>query len=256
MKRVEISNLVIELTRRCNMSCSHCMRGDVQCIDIEDSYIENVFKRVDRIGELTLTGGEPSIVPEKIQSVIRLAKKHNVYIGSFYIATNAKEVSKDFIIAVMDLYVYCDYSEGCMLQYSNDKFHDEVDIENTLKLEAFKFASAKDRKNYPLAVEQLLNQGRAFYSWGAWKEVSIHSKDITDGVIDGTMYLNAVGNIVPECDLSFDSQDCEYLIICNVSKDDFDIIEAVYNYNDRIEKACEYNGVTEIEFYHLEDMVV
>jgi hypothetical protein len=254
MEKLFIENLVIEVTRRCNMSCSHCMRGDAQCIDIDSKYIDNLFSKIDRIGTITFTGGEPSIVPEKIREVLTIAQKYGIEIGSFYIATNCKEINKDFLVVLIDLYTYCEYKEGCMLQYSNDKFHDDIDTINIEKLKAFSFTSAKDNKKYPLDTEGLLNQGRAFYGWGAWREVIIYKKDICDNCIEGNLYLNAIGNILPECDLSFDSQDNEYLIICNVRDDDVDIIEAVKKYNARIDYVYECESTTELTYSMIEDM--
>ena len=230
-----------------------CLRGDIQNIDIEDTYIENVFKKVSSISELTITGGEPSIVPEKILSIVNLAKKHNVYIGSFYIATNAMEVNENFLMAVLKLYVYCDYKEGCSLQYSNDQFHNEIDNNNIELLKGLSFVSAKNHEDYPLKVEQLLNQGRTFYGWGAYKEVSIHKKDIEENRIEGMIYLNAIGNIIPECDLSYDSQDMECLIICSV-KDKFNLINSVKKYNERIEQVKEESLKTNLVYSDIEEM--
>lgn len=254
MEKLFIENLIIEVTRRCNMSCSHCLRGDAENIDINVKYIDNLFSKIDRIGIITFTGGEPSIVPQKIREVLEIAQKYDIEIGSFYIVTNCKEISKDFLVVLIDLYVYCEYKEYCMLQYSNDKFHDDIDINNIEKIKAFSFTSPKDSDNHPLAVENLLNQGRAFYEWGAWKQVRISKIDISDNEIEGRIYLNCEGNLIEPCDLSYDNQDCKYLIICSMKTKRFNLLKAIERYNDRIQKAYGYKGTTELYFENMEDM--
>lgn len=34
------NNVFIEVTRRCNMCCAHCLRGDAESIDIQEKYID------------------------------------------------------------------------------------------------------------------------------------------------------------------------------------------------------------------------
>lgn len=254
MEKLFIENLVIEVTRRCNMSCSHCMRGDAECIDIDSKYIDNLFSKIDRIGTITFTGGEPSIVPEKIREVLTIAQKYGIEIGSFYIATNCKEIKRDFLIVLIDLYAYCEYKEGCMLQYSNDKFHDDIDNSNIEKLKAFLFTSKKNKDEYPLKVENLLNQGRAFYGYGAWRQVIVYKIDIDENEIDNTVYLNCKGNLIQPCDLSYDNQDCKYLIICSMKTKRPNLLKAIERYNNRMQKAYEYEDTTELYFENIENM--
>lgn len=44
MNKLYAKHLSIEITRRCNMSCAHCMRGDALNIDINHQYIKNILK--------------------------------------------------------------------------------------------------------------------------------------------------------------------------------------------------------------------
>lgn len=74
MKKFYIKNMSIEITRRCNMSCAHCMRGDMQNVDLSHQDIRNVLKYVKDIHSLTLTGGEPSLNPEAIRYILKLLK--------------------------------------------------------------------------------------------------------------------------------------------------------------------------------------
>ena len=60
-RKLYISDLVLEVTRRCNMSCAHCCRGDAQNCDITHKVIDDAFANLSGIGSLVFTGGEPSL---------------------------------------------------------------------------------------------------------------------------------------------------------------------------------------------------
>ena len=38
-----IANLVIEVTRKCNLQCAHCLRGEAQDIEISEAVIDKIF---------------------------------------------------------------------------------------------------------------------------------------------------------------------------------------------------------------------
>lgn len=57
-------DVVIEVTRRCNMCCAHCLRGDAEAVDIQERYIDaflDSFANAGYISSLTFTGGEISL---------------------------------------------------------------------------------------------------------------------------------------------------------------------------------------------------
>ena len=51
-----IENLCVEVTRKCNMKCAHCLRGDAQNMDINTCYIDTLLENVSGIGSITFTG--------------------------------------------------------------------------------------------------------------------------------------------------------------------------------------------------------
>ena len=65
-----ISNLVVEVTRRCNMSCDHCLRGCGQNMDLQDKHIETLTSQLENgyISNITFSGGEPSLNVKAIES--------------------------------------------------------------------------------------------------------------------------------------------------------------------------------------------
>ena len=56
-----VQDLILEVTRRCNMACEHCLRGDAQNMDMSTEVVDQILEHCDRIGAVTFSGGEPSL---------------------------------------------------------------------------------------------------------------------------------------------------------------------------------------------------
>lgn len=247
-------DVMIELTRRCNLQCRHCLRGCAQNVDISDEIIEETMKKFSGqyISRLILTGGEPSLVPEKIMQVIKSATHNIVGIGAFYIATNGKDITSDFMRAVVELYLYCDDKNACDVSVSNDYYHDDSWHEGAAMLSAFKFFSKREETD-GARYGTLVNDGMVGengFSREKTREVSLNrfgvekmsdENNIQEVSCYGEelIYINCKGNIVPACDLSYESQDLPLLIIANVM-DDFTWYDVLDSYNQRLEESgCE-----------------
>ena len=137
IKKLYIPDLMIEITRNCNMDCYHCLRGEKQNLDIDLSYIEILFNRISSIGILTITGGEPSLKPNIINWIILLAKRYNVAIENFYIATNGKRVFDKFLVSIIHLYNYCSDNEISSIKVSCDDYHEISEEAEKLKVFSF-----------------------------------------------------------------------------------------------------------------------
>jgi len=212
---MNINNAMIEITRRCNMKCEHCLRGDAENLDISLEHIDTFMGKVDYISSLTLTGGEPSLKPKLIRAVVQSAKAHNVDIGSFYIATNAKKIGHAFIREVLNLWLYCSDNEISCVHWSNDKYH-KNDPESIRLLSTLSFASPKYEKDEALPAQYIIPEGRAV-DWGQNKYFHQRSYEFEFDefdTVEGDVYLNAKGNIVAGCDWSYESQEDE--TICKV----------------------------------------
>lgn len=212
-----VSNLVIEVTRKCNMKCKHCMRGSAQSTNIDKKYITTLLKQVDEIYTVTFTGGEPSLNVEAIEFFISEAKRLNIYVGSFYIATNGKRVKADFILACLKLYAMCDEKEMCAIEVSNDLYHNEEGGYNDELLKGLSFYRKRNENDY--AEYNLINEGRAKYNRMGKRElvdeINLDIQDV-DEFNDATIYLNVNGDIVNGCDWSYTNQNKN--IICKVNE--------------------------------------
>ena len=74
-------NIMLEITRRCNLKCEHCMRGDAQNLDMSGEIMEKLFSQVDSVFQISLTGGEPFIAPDVIEKMVAIiiARKVKVW---------------------------------------------------------------------------------------------------------------------------------------------------------------------------------
>lgn len=73
MRRDRLSYLILALTSRCNLYCSYCHQSaTVDGMDMPDEVIDKAMEYGDTGSHLLIqiTGGEPTIVPEKIERVI------------------------------------------------------------------------------------------------------------------------------------------------------------------------------------------
>jgi len=49
MKKLNISDLIIESTRRCNMTCDHCLRGKSEALNMSRDIQETFLGQIDQI---------------------------------------------------------------------------------------------------------------------------------------------------------------------------------------------------------------
>lgn len=203
-----VSDAVIEVTRRCNMECEHCLRGEPQNIDQTEENLTKFFRQIDYIGTLTLSGGEPSLVPHILKSIVKIAREQETHIGNFYVATNGKRISLDFINACVELYTYCEDNELSCVHLSQDDYHELVDDSSCGILSALSFFSKKDFTHNDFIIPQ----GRA-EDFGRGRVVSKENFTIYDDASDcinieeGIIYLNCKGDIIAGCDWSYENQE-------------------------------------------------
>jgi organic radical activating enzyme len=205
---MKIYSLTIEVTRRCNMSCYHCLRGCAQNKDLKKEDLKSLLNQVESISNVAFSGGEPSLNVEAINDFIELVKERNIVVNSFYIATNGKRISKEFIIACLELYCLCEEKEQCQVSLSTDMFHrqeDYITLDDSL-LSGLSFVSVQDEYKYrDFLKEGNLKDDDTFGT----REVVQDSLEIDldyETIEEGTIYLNCEGEIILGCDWSFENQ--------------------------------------------------
>ena len=60
----------IEISRKCNLYCTHCMRGEAESLTINKEILEKFFDEVKSANVLVISGGEPFICYDEIKMLI------------------------------------------------------------------------------------------------------------------------------------------------------------------------------------------
>ena len=148
---IYVESLVIEVTRRCNMRCEHCLRGDAQNLDIAKTFLSEIAKHIYP-GSVTFTGGEPSLNVPAIKRYFELAERYGTMPNFFYVATNgAASYSK------------MEEPDMCEVDVSVDMFHEAFrDNDNAKILRGLSFLGrGKKHSVEDDDLSWLLNTGRA-----------------------------------------------------------------------------------------------
>ena len=232
MKKINIYSLSIEITRQCNMCCIHCMRGDAENVNLDPNILNSFLKQVKDITTLTITGGEPSLVPEIMIKLLRKFQKYKVAVGNIYIVTNGKKITNKFITACIEWYLYCYDNEISAVCTSKDMFHEPVWPDNIKKLEALSFFNNRD-KNTDFTKTHVLNIGRAktLHLPNVTKNDRPYFEEIECETIDehtievcsGNITVTTNGDILSQCDYAYNETDA--IKIGDVNDDMYEIFK-------------------------------
>lgn len=254
-----IAELGIEVTRKCNMKCEHCLRGEPQRKNISDQHIYKILQLIDNVGTLTITGGEPTLAMDSLTHIQHCVQYGRADVGSFYMVTNGKSIN---VAALAEWAKYmrlaCGDNELSGVSFSFDKFH--VSTFNYAQME-------KQERNYRRLKDILENEygiydngwsefvrkhsddswdyhhlfaeGRAEDFGGRNNDHKIFIEDIWEDNInfsDNMLYLSANGYIVSDCNWSYKNIDNDKQIriahIDDIQSQD-DLIKAIRKYNKR-----------------------
>lgn len=205
-----VDRLIIEVTRKCNIQCGHCLRGDAECVNIKMKYVDALFSQINSIGNITFTGGEPQLVPGIIDKIRYSAIIHNIDVGNFYCVTNGVKNSKKFKDVMINWYNFCTDNEMSAISLSNDIWHDEATgyTINTRHIENLEFFHVRDR--LPQTRDVIIKEGRAKFYGTRDNEPDDFYKDLYReeqiSVVESALYLNALGKIINGCDWSYATQ--------------------------------------------------
>ena len=233
MKNLIINDLCIEVTRKCNLKCPHCMRGDSQNISLNISHIEEFFNNskfnLVSINRLIITGGEPTLNYKTILNIIKIILKNNIKLKSFIMVINGSTYNNELIEALNKLYQFklkYDLEDTFDIICSLDQFHKspkEEILEQYNKLPYFK---ANYRK---LGEQDIICLGRAYLN----KLGNIDTYYSTKALF--LYYLNNNYPIVYEDEKKVY---LEELYLSSKGLFSFHIIDATY---EMIDELCIYN---------------
>ena len=163
-------------------------------------------------------------------------------------ATNGSVATSEFILLLMDWYVFCHLEEdtyfdeelASTVEISNDRYH-FVDEGKARKLQCLKFVNMKWPEKYFNEHPQLfipdsqINEGRHRENYNLGRDLYARAIEFVDGYeedngyIESSIYLNCNGRVINGCDWSYQSQLKPKLNICRANEFS---LEAVHAYND------------------------
>lgn len=236
MKKLYIDNLCLEITRKCNMACAHCLRGDAESKEMSNGLLSSVFSGLTSVGTLTFTGGEPTLAVAQMEEALRLAKSHQVSVNMIYVVTNGKVVTDDFLTIMRKWHDYCMASYSCdkdlvkgkdlyraasilqqeesfygtYIALSADTYHEPIPFANVIRLQTLPhFTTEKmnvtNDTNWVLAEGRAQDWGRASYRYWEHDEGAMRL-DIDNDQID-SLYISAMGAVLKHCDYAYTTQD-------------------------------------------------
>lgn len=209
MSKIFVENLSLEVTRRCNMGCAHCLRGNAEDMDMSRETIDQVLEQVDMIGQVTFTGGEPSLNMDAIRYFFAQARKYGKLPRSFFVATNGKANQEELAMELLKQYPDMEEQELCGVALSVDEWHDPQDYDQSI-LKGLAFYS--DCKEKPDGYN-LIPEGRAarlkidseemIQPKSAHIVLSEDSDPNAETLEIEMLYVAADGKIVGNCDMSY-----------------------------------------------------
>ena len=213
---IVVDELMLEVTRRCNMKCAHCLRGEAQRLDMDLNTIWKIVNMSDCIGHITFTGGEPTLNIGAIKFFFELAKAKYGHIPPFYVATNGKVKSLQLLNVLAAGYPFVEQgdNEYCGVSISTDIFHEITDEHNPLRSLKF-YSDIKEHKD-PYDDRWIMPRGRAKENGIGVLHRATAKKLCIDDIWElneknmfsiETLYVSANENIAADCDLSYDTMD-------------------------------------------------
>lgn len=262
--RHELGMVIVELTRRCNMKCKHCMRGPAQAKDMSDTVMDALVKKLSGIyiGRLALGGGESTLVPKRVSRLEETMCSAGIYPDSYSIVTNGKAMPRAFMDVIARIQRYAEV----YIMASFDNCHDRVSVDEFLeRCDKLRDVTAEaDRFHQGVAMQfryigdtyitddvrvkthdrhDILMMGRGATEFGGYKAVTVYPYDVKgDGddylpLCEDDFYVDVDGNVWPHCDLSYKfMQKRKKFCLGNVTDPDFDWYEAAVRFNLKFRK--------------------
>lgn len=209
-------SISIEVTRRCNMVCSHCMRGRSQARDMNLDLLDTFLRGIKNsyVHTIFFTGGEPSLVPEIIDFTLSKILEYNIHIEECGVVTNGKDFS-DYFIEVSNkwgtiLNFFCEVSIDSYHPKLSEEDYDKIGKINNVASRLFNSNS-----------DHILNGGYA-------KKNGIGTIEMVSPVLMSTRYKNhplVLNTLVLTCDgdvldsCSYEYTDTDRFKICNYNDD-------------------------------------
>lgn len=257
-KTLVIDFLAIEVTRRCNRMCEHCLRGIAQNVDLDREtlsfFLKSIINKYNTINihNLIITGGEPMLCREK-DLFLDLFQELGINVDQVYLATNGMLFDEKIFMRLMNFAAFnIENFENdnerplVRVDISDSPYHDYTSIDplflsflpNRIGFNEKPMRSSGDDNSYEVikpfhigwkgfSVDSgIINCGLASdYGVGTYSEsfnekLSFRIDDGYDFIDDSELYIAANGNVIAGCNHSYEYIDSEENIISNIKDSD------------------------------------
>ena len=171
-----IHHLAIETTRRCNLKCSHCMRGECQNIDISKEIIDMILnnEEIEMIEHICFSGGEPTLNPNVIIYAIDKIIEENINVQDIAMVTNGQIFNLELVEAFnrFNSYVNEKRIRSITERYSGSESLETLIRNNTDRHARITFSTDKYHHPIPDEVRKMYRR--------ASKGLSITETDVKD----------------------------------------------------------------------------
>lgn len=203
---MEVNALCLEVTRKCNMACEHCLRGNAENLDMKKEIVDEVLKHCDLIGSVLFTGREPSLNIPLIRYFFEEAEKQGKLPTYFYIVTNGKANQYELATELLKWYPKMEEKDLCGVALSVDVYHEGLDAEAEYVRALSFYRDDKEisfSEQYP--EKYIIAEGRAA-NWGESKRRLNDTIEFDNGAVE-MLYVSANGNLIGDCDFSYEHID-------------------------------------------------
>ncbi len=153
-----LHDLAIETTRRCNLRCGHCMRGEAQNIDISKEIVDMVLDNdeIARIDHICFSGGEPTLNPEIIIYAIDkiISERKNVF--EVVTVTNGQIFNRELVEAFNRFNQYRNERLRQIIEEEYKDTNDKASLEKALRDNTdghARISFSTDRFHHPIPKE-------------------------------------------------------------------------------------------------------
>lgn len=136
MRKLIFDHVSVEVTRRCNLKCRHCLRGDAQEVDIDLHSIEALLEQTAKIYNLSFTGGEPTLNVPAMAYTLEALRQREIPLCSVTVTTNGTLKSQGLVETLRGFSQYIapwrEPDDDVRLLISKDRYHKGADPDGAL----------------------------------------------------------------------------------------------------------------------------
>ena len=202
MKKYKFHELGLEITRRCNKKCAHCLRGEAQNITMTHDMIDKIIDDVEDVFALVLLSGEVLLEIDTIEYLIQKINKSHWHTKVIQFTTNGTILDKR-VIDILQTFCTGDNGRYILIRISNDQFHNSEEYTKAyifykeLIEEANKRIKAINHLSEILLVFTEKNDNKLdhlVYSGNAKKLIDNNENGFSHGFCSNVRYPNKYGH--------------------------------------------------------------